>query len=641
MLRALRLSLALGCAGAAALAGFPENIQVVDVPPVSPEAEARVAPYLEYRTAAFQGWHPVRREALLITRFSETAQLHSVRAPLGARRQLTFGAEPILGGGYRPRTGEMIVYSQDVGGGEFYQLFRLDAATGAVTLLTDGKSRNSAPRWAPSGKEFAFSSTRRNGRDTDIYVMSPDDPASSRLVFEARGGGWSALDWSPDESKLLVQQYISINESQLYLGDLSSGKLTRIDPAEGGKASFSGGRFLPDGNSIHVLSDLGSEHMRLCRVDLGAAKLTPLAPEAAWDVEEFEVSPHGDRIAVSVNEDGSSRLKVVDAQTGRQLPLPELPKGLVGGLQWHPATGELGFTFSSARAPAEVYSIDLATSAVTRWTESETGGLDPAKFPEPELVRIPSFDGLPISGFLYRPDPARFPGGRPLVINIHGGPEGQSKAGFLAHNNYLPCELGVALFFPNVRGSAGYGKTFLALDNGFKREDAVRDIGAFLEWFRQNSAFDAGRVAVMGGSYGGYMSLASLVHYSDKLRCGVDLVGISNFVTFLQNTQDYRRDLRRVEYGDERDPAMREFLGKISPANQPGKITVPLYVLQGANDPRVPASESEQMVEAIRSRGGKVWYFLAKDEGHGFKKKRTRDLSFQTTIQFFEENLLK
>lgn len=640
MLRAVQISLALSCACLSVVAGFPDNIEVVDVPPVSQETESRLAPYLEYRTATFQGWHPVRREVLLATRFSETAQLHRVRSPLGARRQLTFGSEPVFGGGYRPRTGEMIVFSQDTGGGEFYQLHKLDLATGGVTLLTDGKSRNSSPRWAPSGKMFAYSSTRRTGRDTDIHVMNPDEPDSSRLAFELSGGGWSALDWSPDETKLLIGQYISINESQLYIGDLASGKLARVEPA-GGAASFSGGRFLPDGKAILVLSDLGSEHIRLCRLELDGAKLTPLPPVASWDVEEFEVSPDNEKIATSLNEDGASRLMVIDSKSGRPIPIPELPKGLVGGLQWHVVTGELGFTLSSARAPAEVFSLDLTTSELTRWTESETGGLDPMKFPEPELVRIPSFDGLPISGFLYRPDPARFPGKRPVVFNIHGGPEGQSKAGFLAHNNFLPCELGVALFFPNVRGSAGYGKTFLTLDNGFKREDTVRDIGAFLDWFRANPTFDSDRIAVMGGSYGGYMTLASLVHFGDKLRCGVDLVGISNFVTFLQNTQDYRRDLRRVEYGDERDPAMREFLLSISPATQSERIKVPLYVLQGANDPRVPASESEQMVEAIRKRGGRVWYFLAKDEGHGFKKKRTRDLSFQTTIEFFQENLLK
>jgi dipeptidyl aminopeptidase/acylaminoacyl peptidase len=202
-------------------------------------------------------------------------------------------------------------------------------------------------------------------------------------------------------------------------------------------------------------------------------------------------------------------------------------------------------------------------------------------------------------------------------------------------------ELGVAMLYPNVRGSSGYGKRFLTLDNGFKREDSVRDIGAFLDWIARDAGLDTSRVAVMGGSYGGYMTLASLMHFGDRLRCGVDIVGISNFLTFLKNTQDYRRDLRRAEYGDERDPAMAEFLAKISPANHADKIKQPLFVAQGLNDPRVPASESEQMVKAIRNHGGQVWYLLAKDEGHGFQKKRNADHVFYSTVLFVQEYLLR
>ena len=226
-------------------------------------------------------------------------------------------------------------------------------------------------------------------------------------------------------------------------------------------------------------------------------------------------------------------------------------------------------------------------------------------------------------------------------MNIHGGPEAQSRPIFQGRNNYYLNELGVAIFYPNVRGSDGYGKTFLKLDNGFKREDSVRDIAAFLDFIGRDAALDADRIAVMGGSYGGYMSLACQTHYSDRLRCGVDVVGISSFVTFLKNTQDYRRDLRRVEYGDERDPAMAEFLQRISPLTNVEKIRMPLFVVQGQNDPRVPVTEAEQMVKAIRERGGAAWYLMAKDEGHGFQKKKNADYQFMSTIQFFREHLLK
>ena len=313
----------------------------------------------------------------------------------------------------------------------------------------------------------------------------------------------------------------------------------------------------------------------------------------------------------------------------------------MANLEWHANGRDLAFNLSSAKSAYDVYSLDLPTGKIERWTESETGGLNPAAFVEPEVIKLKSFDGLGISAIVYRPDPARFPGRRPVLISIHGGPEGQSHPGFQARFNYYLNELGVALVYPNVRGSAGYGKAFLTLDNGFKREDSVKDIGTVIDWIQQDARCDGGRIAVMGGSYGGYMVLAAMMHYSDRLRCGVDVVGISNFVTFLQNTQDYRRDLRRVEYGDEREPQMRAFLEKISPANHASSIRKPLFVVQGKNDPRVPLSEAEQMVQAIRTHGGKVWYLMAKDEGHGFAKKRNADFQFLSTILFLQENLLR
>jgi len=322
------------------------------------------------------------------------------------------------------------------------------------------------------------------------------------------------------------------------------------------------------------------------------------------------------------------------------LQQPKLPLGVLGGLKWHANSQELGFNLNSAKSPNDAYSLDAKTGRVERWTESECGGLNPENFVEPELVRLKSFDGLEISAFLYRPDAKRFSGARPVLMSIHGGPESQTRPAFQARNNYYLNELGVALLYPNVRGSSGNGKTFLTLDNGFKREDTLRDIGALLDWIGRDARLDKNRVAVIGGSYGGYMSLACMTHYSDRLRCGVDIVGISNFLTFLKNTQDYRRDLRRVEYGDERDPAMAEFLGKISPANHATDITKPLLVVQGLNDPRVPASEAEQMVKAIRDRGGQVWFLMAKDEGHGFQKKRNVDFLFLSTVTFLKENLL-
>jgi dipeptidyl aminopeptidase/acylaminoacyl peptidase len=611
--------------------------------PVAPEAlRANVARYLEFRAAAFQDWHPRRRDVLITTRFGETAQLHLVQQPEGARRQISFLREPVSSGSFRPASdGQPIVFLQDVGGGEFFQFFSLSLEDGRVALVTDGKSRNTEPCWSSSGSMLAYSSTRRNGRDTDLYVMDPAQPATDRRVAELGGGGWTAEDWSRDDRQLLAQSYVSINESSLHLIDVATGAKREITPSSGERAAYAGGRFTTDGRSVITLSDRGGEFRRLWRIDLESGRMDTLGPAPSWDVEAFDLSPDGRQVAYFANEDGISRLHLLDLKGEREKRLPPLPSGVAAGLKWHANGRDLGFTLSSARSPNDVYSVDVRKLTLTRWTASETGGLNARRFAEPEWIRVKSFDGREVSGFIYRPDPKRFPGPRPVLISIHGGPESQARPGFQARWNYLMEELGVALLYTNVRGSAGYGKTFLTLDNGMKREDSVRDIGAFLDWIGTQPGLDVQRVGVYGGSYGGYMVLASMVHHGERLRCAVDVVGISSFLTFLKNTQDYRRDLRRVEYGDEREPAMAEFLARISPLTQVEKIRKPLLVVQGKNDPRVPVTEAEQMVRAVRDRGGAVWYLMAPDEGHGFQKKKNIDAMFLAIVQFLETHLIQ
>lgn len=620
---------------------IPANLVVEGVPAHTPELRADVGRYLEFRAAAFASWHPVNREMLIATRFADTPQLHYVSFPGGARRQVTFFSEPVAGGRIQPRDGKYIVFSQDQGGSEFYQLYRFDLADARVTLLTDGKSRNSGGHFSPDGQRIAYTSTRRNGKDSDIYVMNPADPKSDRLLAQMRTPGWSVADWSPDGGTLLVLEYISINECYLHLVDTKSGAVRALTPRDGEKVSYGGGQFTKDGISAIVTSDRGSEFQRLARIQLTSGKETPITTNIPWDIEDFDLSPDGKWLAFVANEDGVSRLHLIDARSGKEQRAPKLPLGVISGLVFHENSRDLAFTMSSARSPSDVYSLDVKTGKVERWTESETGGLDTTHFSEPELMKMKSFDGLEISAFVYRPDKRKFPGPRPSFIIIHGGPESQSRPSFLARNNYLLNELGIALVVPNVRGSAGRGKTFLTLDNGFKREDSVKDIGAVIDWIKRDAGLDGGRITVYGGSYGGYMVLASMTHFNDRLRCGVDVVGISHFVTFLNNTQDYRRDLRRAEYGDERDPAMRAHLEKISPLNNVKRITKPLFVVQGVNDPRVPLTEAEQMRDAIRKNGGTVWYLMAKDEGHGFGKKKNADFQFLSMVLFLQEHLVK
>jgi dipeptidyl aminopeptidase/acylaminoacyl peptidase len=633
-------ALAVMLAASSVLAQVPDNLVVEGVPPITAELRAEVGRYLEFRAASFLDWHPVRREVLIATRFGDTPQLHRVAQPGGARKQLTFSREPVGGGVFQPGDGGTILFQQDTGGGEFFQLYRLDTASGLTTLLTDGKSRNTGPRFSPSGKRLAYASTQRTGKDTDIRLMNPDDPKTDRVLLELSGGGWQVADWSKDERRLLVLEYVSINESHLWLADVETGTKTALTPRGGDKVAWGDARFAADGKSIYATSDQGSEFQQLVRIDLATSRPTVLTRDIPWNVEDFDLSPNGETIAFITNEAGSSRLHLRSLKNWKALVAPQLPHGVVSGLKFHRNSQDLAFTLSSAKSPSDVFSYNLKTGEFSRWTESESGGLNPETFVEPSLVKVRSFDGLEVSAFHYRPDAKKFPGKRPLLVVIHGGPESQSRPGFQARNNYYVNELGVALLVPNVRGSAGYGKTFLTLDNGFLREDSVKDIGAFLDWAKDEPTLDPDRIAVIGGSYGGYMVLASMIHFGDRLRCGVDIVGISNFLTFLKNTQDYRRDLRRVEYGDERVPEMEKFLAAISPTTNVDKLTKPLFVVQGKNDPRVPVTEAEQMVKAIRDQGGSVWYLMAKDEGHGFAKKANADFQFMAQILFFREHLL-
>jgi len=509
-----------------------------------------------------------------------------------------------------------------------------------VTLLTDGKSRNLPGPWSSDGDRIAYMSTRRTGKDTDLWVMNPDDPKTDHFLTQLAGGGWQPEDWSPDDKKILLKEEISINESYLWLVDTTTGEKIELTPRNAAeKVSYGEARFSKDGKGIYVTTDRDSEFRRLAYLDLATKQPSYLTKSIHWDVETFDLTHDGKMLAFLSNEEGVSVLHVRDTATGKEMPLPVLPAGVMGGVRWHKNGHELGFSLNNARGPGDCYSLDVATGKFERWTTSETA-VKTESFPQAELVRWKSFDGKMISGFLYKP-PAKFTGKRPVLVEIHGGPEGQSQPRFLGRSNYFLNELGIALIYPNVRGSTGYGKTFSLLDNGFKREDTYKDINALFDWIATQPELDADRIAVTGGSYGGHMTLAVSTFYSDRIRCSVDVVGMSNLVTFLEHTEAYRRDLRRVEYGDERDPRMREFLEKIAPMNNVDRIKKPMFVIAGKNDPRVPVSESQQIADALKTQGTPVWLMIAKDEGHGYRKKPNQDFQFYATVEFLQKYLLK
>jgi dipeptidyl aminopeptidase/acylaminoacyl peptidase len=617
-----------------------ENLVVDGIQPIPASLAETAGRYAENRSAFPVDWHPQQGELLIATRFGNTSQLHRVAMPGGARQQLTFFPEPISGGGFHPNGGDYILFGKDVGGGEWYQLFRYDLASGDSAMVTDGKSRNLPGPWSSGGDQEAYSSTRRTGQDVDLWVVNPADPRTDHLLTQLTGGGWRPEDWSPDDKKILLQEYVSVNETYFWLVDTASGEKTLLTPRQAGvQVAYENARFSKDGKGVYLTTDKDSEFQRLAYLDLASRQMRVLTPGISWDVEQFDLSRDGKRIAFVTNEDGIGVLHLLDTASGRELPAPHVPLGSVGGAFWHRNSHDLAFSLANAKSPGDAYSLDVNSGRVERWTMSETA-VHTDSFPDAELVRWKSFDGKMISGFLYRP-PARFTGKRPVLIDIHGGPEGQSRPGFLGRDNYYLNELGIALIFPNVRGSTGYGKSFTKLDNGFLRQHAYQDINSLLDWISTRPDLDPQRVAVTGGSYGGHMTLAVSTFFSDRIRCSIDVVGMSNLVTFLEHTEAYRRDLRRVEYGDERDPKMREFLQRIAPMNHVEMIKKPMMVVAGKNDPRVPVSESDQIVAALKKQGTPVWYLMAKDEGHGYRKKPNQDFQFYASVLFLEKYLLK
>jgi dipeptidyl aminopeptidase/acylaminoacyl peptidase len=618
-----------------------ENLVVEGIPKIPASLAEAGERYTNFRGANLQSWSPTAREMLITTRFADTAQVHSVKMPGGARTQLTFYPDRVADALYSPTKDDSFVFSKDVGGGEFFQLYRYDLATGDVTLLTDGKSRNTGPVWSYSGDKLVYGSTRRNGNDVDLYVIEPANPKTDQLLAQLEGGGWQALDWSPDGKKILAVEGISVEETYLWIVDAASGEKTLLTPRGGAvKAAYNSGRFSKDGKGVYATTDKDSEFQRLAYIDLATKQYTFLSSDIHWDIDEFDLSHDGTTIAFVANEDGFGMLHLLNTKTGKEEYVPSLPKGVISGVNWHKNNHDLGFNLASARSSSDVYSLEVQTGKVERWTFSETGGLNTANFPEADLIHWKSWDGRSISGFLYRP-PSKFTGKRPVIINIHGGPEGQFRPSFPGRWDYFMNELGIAMIAPNVRGSTGYGKTFLSLDNGFLRTGSYQDINSLLDWIQTQPDLDSSRVLVTGGSYGGFMTLAVATNYNDRICCSVDVVGPSNLVTFLEHTSGYRKDLRRVEYGDERDPKMHEFLENIAPSNKAKNITKPLFVIAGQNDPRVPASESEQMVSIVRQNGTPVWFLMAKDEGHGFAKKQNQDFQFYATVMFVKSYLLK
>jgi len=620
------------------------NMVLEEVPEIPTDIKNRIQQYQNTRSASIADWLPGDKGMLIATRFGNTAQLHTVNSPGGARNQITFFEEPVGNGSFCPdEKYNGFLFTRDIGGNEYSQIFWYDMITRKAEMLSVGESVNFGINWSNKGDRFAFTSTRRNLKDFDVYISDMKSPKEADLLSDKGGGYWIVADWSPDDTKMLIIQYLSSTKSNSYILDLNSNELRQInDPNK--ESIFLTYSWDKSGSKIYGITDEGKEFKTLIQYDVKAGKYEYLTESIPWNVGDFTMNKERTKAVFTANENGFTQLYMLDTKDNTFKKVPDMPIGQIYGLKFHPNKNKLGLVINTTATPGDIFVLDLDNFKRERWTYSEVGGLDTEKFPKPELITYETFDEVEgkkrvIPAFVYKPFNSK--GQLPVMISIHGGPEGQHAPHFSSFYAYLANELGIAIIAPNVRGSEGYGKTYLKLDNGFNRENSVKDIGKLIDWINGDPDFDGSKIAVFGGSYGGYMVLSSMFNYNDKIKCGIDIVGISNFVTFLENTKEYRRDMRRVEYGDEREPEMREFQINISPTTNANKITKPLFVIQGANDPRVPASEAEQIVKAVRANGGVVWYMLALDEGHGFRKKENRDKMSEAVALFLKEYLLK
>ena len=608
------------------------SARLENVPEIPAEVRDAVQRYQNYREARFQDWLP-DGSMLITTRFGATAQVHVVAAPGAARSQLTFYDEPVASARTVPGTSRFVV-GRDTGGDEWFQLFAR-GLSGPEVALTEPGTRNQSVAFSRDGRLAAWSRAVRGSADYAILVADPADASSRRVAWQGTGAVYPA-DVSDDGRRILLSRSISNRETRLLILDLETGQARELAWSASEPARWEEPRFARGGRSILAITNRGGDFRRLVEVDLASGRISQVSSELRWDVESFDLSDDGRLVAYAVNEEGFSRVAVLDYLTRRALPQPDLPRGVLTGLGFSPDGGRLAIGLSTATSAGDVWSHDVASGRLTRWTRSELGNFDPAQLVEPRLIRFESFDGLSVPAFVYRSRRAGAGERTPVIVDIHGGPESQTRPGWNPGAQFFADLLGATVILPNVRGSDGYGTRYLNLDNGPRREDSVRDIGALLDWIARQPDLDPSRVAVYGQSYGGYMSLASMVHYSDRLVGGVERYGISDFATFLQNTEAYRRDNRRAEYGDERDPQMRAVFERIAPMNNVRRITRPMLVMQGANDPRVPQSESDQIVRRLRENGVEAWYVLFADEGHGFLKKPNNDLRREVETVFLQ-----
>ena len=626
----------------------PPSITTEGIPPIPQSVADSLSRYAQFRQAQMMAWNPAKRQLLITTDLGGRTQLYAVDGPGRDRRQITWygpdrGMPIFTNVSFDPADANTIVFQFDPEGNELRPLYRYDVATGDTSLLTASKTRYMHV-WSRTGKWLAFDSAERNGKDRELYVMNVSDPASKRRIIEAEGA-WSPQDWTPDGGTILVNEIFANAETYLWRVDVKTGERKAITPRDGEKAAWYNARLSADGRRVYAVSDREGGDFRLWRCDVANCKWTAVTPPGVR-IENpalvgFEISPDGTLLAAVIDRGSDTDLQLIDLTTlkARSVALPT--RGSVSQLRWRAGSRELGFTLGSLKAQGDVYSVDASLGTVTRWTSSETT-FNADALPLPEVVEWKSFDGTMISGVLYKPA-ARFTGPRPVLVNIHGGPDELQRVRWQGRSNYFLNELGIALLFPNVRGSLGFGRKFMQMDDGRGRVGAIKDIGGGLNWIASRKDLDAGRVMLTGASYGGWLALQAGIEYNDRIRGIIEGAGITDFVTYLEkDTDPARQTNRRLEYGDERDPQMREFLKSISPITRAKDLKKPTLILHPGKDIRVPVAQARELSEALKKNNAIVWYAEFANSTHDNFPSTAAEYQwmFASWVQFFKTFLL-
>lgn len=627
---------------AATPSAVPPTPNEADIPqPVAAEIELAgserpdVLRFLNVRRAVSPELSPDGRRVAFSTAITGEPQLWIVDAAGGWPQQLTFG-EPVTFHAFSPN-GEWIAYGTDRGGNEREGFYLITPdGTRERELLAPSDAFRSFGGFSPDGNRIAYATTGRTGRDFDIHVL---DVASGedRRVFTGEWGFFVAA-WRPDGGALLLSETRGEDGNDVHLLDLATGELDTLFAPEV-SAGHSGFAWTPDGSGFYLATDQDRDFSALAHYDVAERRLE-VVEAPPHDVGGVELTADGRYLLWTTNEGGWSVLHGRDLAGGEDLAVPELPPGVVFGVETARRAPVAAFTVSGPRLPGDVWTWDLAAGTAARSTFSDAAGLDLSRLVVPTHVDFPARDGETLHGLLYLPPAAAAEGGGkpPVLLAVHGGPTSQARPDFDAVHQYLLAR-GIAVLDLNFRGSTGYGKRFARLDNGRLRPHAVLDLEDAVRWLAADGRVDASRAAVMGGSYGGYLTFAALADFPGLFDAGVSFVGVSNWVTALEGASPALKASDRLEYGDIDDPEDREFFRQLSPITRVDRVADPLMVVHGANDPRDPVSESDQFVRAVRERGGRVEYLRFPDEGHGIRKLDNRVIAYRRIAAFLEREL--